>query len=410
MADFGGADLEAFRAEARAWLEENFPKSLAKTSEAQLEAEMAGAKPTGDAELWRQRMGEKGWGVPTWPKEYGGGGLSAAEARVLAEELQRIGARNPIGGMGVAMFGPTLLEYGTHEQKARHIPPIARGEIRWCQGFSEPGAGSDLAGLQTKAEDKGDHFLINGQKIWTSGAQYADWCFCLVRTDQTKKHEGISFVMIPMHDNGVEPRPIRLINDTSPFCETFFTDAKAPKENLVGPLNGGWTVAKRLLQHERQSISGVGAGRATQAQPGVLSGEIEDVAKQYVGVDEDGRLADSDLRTRLTLHLMETRALALTGERMALEARSNRGPTAASSVLKNQGSINRKERAELTVEIMGHQGLGWEAGEAFKRDEVAAIKTMLRSKSGTIAGGSQEVQWNIISKRILGLPDATRSV
>mgnify|MGYP003595188845 CR=1 FL=1 len=404
MADFG-SELETFRAEARTWLEENFPKSLAKASEP--EAEAGGEKPTGDADLWRQRMGAKGWGVPTWPKEYGGGGLTPAEAKVLQEEMARIGARNPIGGMGVAMFGPTLLEYGTHEQKAEHIPYIARGERRWCQGFSEPGAGSDLAGLQTKAEDKGDHFLVNGQKIWTSGAQYADWCFCLTRTDQSKKHEGISFLMIPMHEGGVEPRPIRLINDTSPFCETFFTDVKVPKGNLVGPLNGGWTVAKRLLQHERQSISGVNGGGAPVAG---AAGPLQDIAKEYIGVDEDGRLADLDLRSRITVHLMDTAALALTGARMGAEARSNRGPTAASSILKNQGSQNRKERAELAVEIMGHRGLGWEPSEAFNKDEVQTIKGMLRTKSGTIAGGSQEVQWNIISKRILGLPDSSRSV
>ena len=406
MADFGGSDLEGFRAEAREWLEANFPKSLARAEA--LEGEAAGEKPTGDAELWRQRMGEKGWGVPTWPKEYGGGGLSAAEARVLQEEMARIGARNPIGGMGVMMFGPTLLEYGTHEQKLRHIPRIARAELRWCQGFSEPGAGSDLAGLQTKAEDKGDHFLVNGQKIWTSGAQYADWCFCLVRTDTTKKHEGISFLMIPMHEGGVEPRPIRLINDTSPFCETFFTDVKVPKENLVGPLNGGWTIAKRLLQHERQGLSGANGAPTPNANQ--LEGDLLQMAKTYVGLDEDGRLADADLRTRLTHFFMEVQALALTGSRTALEAKSNRGPSAASSVLKNVGSFNRKEKAELAVEIMGYQGLGWEPGDAFSRTEVEAIKTMLRSKAGTIAGGSQEVQFNIISKRILGLPDATRSV
>jgi len=152
-------------------------------------------------------MGAKGWGTPTWPKAYGGGGLTPAETRVLQAEMRAIGAWNPIGGMGVMMFGPTLLEYGNEEQKQRHIPPIVRGEKRWCQGYSEPGAGSDLASLQTKAEDKGDHFLVNGQKIWTSGAQYADWCFCLTRTDPTKKHEGISFLLIDMRTPGSRPGP-----------------------------------------------------------------------------------------------------------------------------------------------------------------------------------------------------------
>ncbi|HEY1753242.1 MAG TPA: acyl-CoA dehydrogenase family protein [Caulobacteraceae bacterium] len=402
MADFGATELEAFRAEARAWLEENYPASLRGHPERVTEAMNGGGKPTGDVELWRQRMGEKGWGVPTWPKQYGGGGLTPAEARVLYEEMGRIGAVNPIGGMGVIMFGPTLLEYGTEAQLQEHIPRIARGEVRWCQGYSEPGSGSDLASLQTKAEDKGDHWLVNGQKIWTSGAQYADMCFCLVRTDpKARKHEGISMLMIPMHQPGVEPRPIRLINDSSPFCETFFTDAKSPKENIVGPLNGGWTVGKRLLQHERSGISGAGGG---SQRPSMAGGPLNEMAATYVGTDEDGRLADPDLRRRLTDHLMEARAFALTGRRLALEDRSNRGPTAASSILKNVGSKVRCDSAELALEIMGGQGLGW-GGEDFTGDEVAIVRTWLGGKAGTIAGGSYEVQNNIISKRILGLPE-----
>ncbi|HEY3800691.1 MAG TPA: acyl-CoA dehydrogenase family protein [Caulobacteraceae bacterium] len=402
MADFGATELEAFRAEARSWLEANYPQSL-RDDPAPLSAFLGGTgKSDGDVDLWRKRMGEKGWGVPTWPRQYGGGGLSAAEARVLSEEMARIGAINPIGGMGVIMFGPTLLEYGTEAQIQEHIPRIARGEVRWCQGYSEPGSGSDLASLTTRAEDKGDHWLINGQKIWTSGAQYADMCFCLVRTDpKARKHEGISFLMIPMHQPGVEPRPIRLINDSSPFCETFFTDAKAPKENLVGPLNGGWTVGKRLLQHERQGISGAGGA---SARPMMAGGPLNEMARDYVGVDDDGRLADADLRKRLTEHLMEARAFALTGRRAALEDRSNRGPSASSSILKNVGSKVRSDSAELALEIMGHQGLGW-GGDDFNDAEIAIVRTWLGGKAGTIAGGSYEVQNNIISKRILGLPD-----
>jgi len=407
MADFGGHDLDAFRTEARTWLEENFPASLRRDSSAVAEAEASGETPTGDVALWKERMGAKGWGTPTWPTQYGGGGLSRAEAKVLAEEMAAVGAPNPIGGMGVIMFGPTLLEYGNEQQKQRHIPPIVKGELRWCQGFSEPGAGSDLASLSTKAEDRGDHYLVSGSKIWTSGAHLADWCFCLVRTDPSKKHEGISFLLIDMKSPGVEPRPILLINGTTPFCETFFTDVKVPKENLVGPLNGGWTIAKRLLQHERQGISGANA-QPGAAGPGNVPGPaIEVLAKDYVGVDEDGRLADPDLRTRLTRHLMEARAFQLTGQRAAVENRSNSGPSAASSVLKNVGSWVRQDRAELAVEILGHQGVGWD-GEAFSDNEIGTMRAMLRSKSGTIAGGSQEVQNNIISKRILGLPDVTQ--
>ncbi|HEY5107286.1 MAG TPA: acyl-CoA dehydrogenase family protein [Caulobacteraceae bacterium] len=398
MADFG-ADTETFRGEARAWLEENFPKSLGRDPEAAAEALMAPGRPTGDAALWRQRMADKGWGAPTWPREYGGG-LSPAQARVLQQEMAKIGATNPIVGMGTSMFGPTLLEYGTEDQKQRHIPPIVRGELRWCQGYSEPGAGSDLASLQTKCEDAGDHWKVNGQKIWTSGAQYADWCFCLVRTDPARKHEGISFVLIDMHQPGVETRPIKLISGASPFCETFFTDARVEKNDMVGPVNGGWTIAKRLLQHER---SGQGGGRMMGAGT-----SVPDLAKTYVGVDAKGRIASSDLRARIAAHMMGARAHLLTLQRATAEARGNQDPSATTSVMKNSGTRIGQERAELTLEIMGLQGLGWE-GDDFRDEERAAVRGWLSGKATTIFGGSFEIQNNIISKRILGLPEITRS-
>jgi len=400
MADFGG-EVEAFRGEARAWLEENFPPALKKDPAAQMAAMMGGPE-SADVKLWRGRMGAKGWGTPTWPKAYGGGGLSRAEARVLAEEMARIGARNPIGGMGVMMFGPTLIEVGTEAQKQRHIPPIVKGELRWCQGYSEPGSGSDLASLQTKAEDKGDHWLVNGQKIWTSGANLADWCFCLVRTDQTKKHEGISFLLIDMKTPGVETRPILLINGTSPFCETFFTDVKVPKENMMGPLNGGWTIAKRLLQFERDNIStglGGGGGGLGGAPMGVVQ-----IAQTYLGLDESGRLADADFRRRLIDHQMETRAFQLTVRRAGDEARSNQGPSAATSIMKYAGAKIAQDRTELSIEAMGAQGLGWE-GEGFSSDELAATRGWLRAKANSIEGGTSEINLNVVSKRVLGLPD-----
>jgi alkylation response protein AidB-like acyl-CoA dehydrogenase len=396
MADFGGSELDAFRAEARDWLEANFPKSLANSQFAMIPG---GEKPTGDALTWKQRMAEKGWGTPTWPTQYGGGGLSGPQARVLQQEMDRIGAYNPMMGMGLSMFGPTLLEYGTEDQKQRHIPPIVKGEIRWCQGYSEPGAGSDLASLQTKCEDKGDHWSVNGQKIWTSGAQYADWCFCLVRTDTSKKHEGISFVLINMHQPGVETRPIKLIAGNSPFCETFFTDARVEKNDMVGPLNGGWTVGKRLLQHER---SGQGGGRMMQG-PSVV-----DLAKEYVGLDDKGRIADLDLRTRIIRNAMDAKAHGLTLARAVAEAKGNLNPSATTSIMKNSGTWIGQEKAELTLEIMGHQGLGWD-GDDFSKEEREAVRTWLSGKATTIFGGSQEVQSNIVSKRILGLPDTTQN-
>jgi alkylation response protein AidB-like acyl-CoA dehydrogenase len=400
MADFGGAELEAFRGEARAWLEANLPSSLAHNAEAAAAAIMPGDTPTGDALLWKQRMGAKGWGTPTWPAAYGGGGLSPQQARVLAQEMERVGAFNPIGGMGVSMFGPTLLEYGTEDQKQRHIPPIVKGTLRWCQGYSEPGAGSDLAALQTRCEDRGDHWAVTGQKIWTSGAQYADWCFCLVRTDTSKKHEGISFVLIDMHQPGVEVRPIKLIAGHSPFCETFFTEARVEKNDMVGPLNGGWTVGKRLLQHER---SGQGGSRMMGG-----GASVPDLAKRYVGLDETGRIADPDLRTRIARHMIDAGAHMLTLKRAAEEAKGNVNPSATTSVMKNSGTWIGQERAELTLEIMGHQGLGWE-GEAFSKEEREAVRSWLSGKATTIFGGSQEIQANIVSKRILGLPDTTQN-
>ncbi|MBX3484359.1 acyl-CoA dehydrogenase family protein [Phenylobacterium sp.] len=401
MADFGGTDLDAFRKEVREWVEANFPASL-KGKPNPMTGEGRADSPSADHEAWRKAVGSKGWGTPTWPKAYGGGGLSPAEARIVQGEFARAGAYNPIGGMGVMMFGPTLLEYGTEAQKNEHIPPICRGDLQWCQGFSEPGAGSDLAALATKAEDKGDHFIINGSKIWTSGAQYADWIFCLVRTDTSKKHEGISFVLFPMHQPGVEVRPIVLINGQSPFAETFFTDARAEKKDLVGPLNGGWTIAKRLLQHERSGISGMGGGG------GMMGPSLSDLAKKYVGVDEDGRIDDQDLRNRIIRNSMETKVFQQTAFRAMAESKGNSGPSAATSIMKNAGTWLAQERHELTLEIMGHQGLGWE-GDAFERDELETVRAWLYGKAFTIFGGSQEVQSNIVSKRILGLPDLTQN-
>ncbi len=398
MADGVTTDLEAFRLEVRDWLKQNFPQSLIGRSD--LAALESPAPVEGDYKLWKERMADRGWGVPTWPAAYGGGGLSSEQAKILRQEMAAIGAWNPIVGMGIMMFGPTLLEYGTEAQKAQHIPPIARGELRWCQGYSEPGAGSDLASLQTKAEDRGDSFLVNGQKIWTSGAQWADWCFCLVRTDFTKKHEGISFLLIDMRAPGVETRPIKLIAGSSPFCETFFTDVSVPKENLVGPLNGGWTVGKRLLQHERNSLSGGSSGTA-----GGDRKRLVQVSTDYIGLDSSGRLADADFRARLILNQMEAHAYALTLRRIADEGKSANGPSAVTSILKNVSAKLVTETAEMAIEAMGQRGLGWE-GETYSEDELAAVRSYLGVKAHAIAGGSTEIQNNIISKRILGLPDA----
>ncbi len=394
MADFGG-DVEAFRTDARAWLEANFPQAL--------KTEAGRRDGAADARRWRALMADKGWGAPMWPRAYGGGGLSRGEARALAEEMAGIGASNPIGGLGIMSIGPTILELGTEEQKTRHLPGIARGENEWCQGYSEPGAGSDLASLQTRCEDKGDHWLVNGQKIWTSVANLADWCFCLVRTDPAaKKHEGISCLLIDMKSPGVETRPILLINGDSPFCETFFTDVKARKDDIVGPLNGGWTIAKRLLQFERDAIA-TGLGGGTLTGPASTLG-VEDYARRYIGLDDQGRLADADYRGRLARHRMENQAFQLTLRRAADETRSNQGPSNAAAIMKYAGAQIAQDRAELIVEALGQQGLGWEGG-GFEAQELTQVRGWLRTKANSIEGGSSEINLNVVSKRVLGLPD-----
>jgi alkylation response protein AidB-like acyl-CoA dehydrogenase len=392
-------DLEDFRAEARAWLEANCPPSM-RTPMPEDEVVWGGRRASfknPDAKLWLERMAAKGWTVPTWPKDYGGGGLSPAAARVLDEEMRRLDCRPPLQSFGIWMLGPVLLEYGTPEQKAEHLPKIARGEIRWCQGYSEPEAGSDLAGLKTRAVPQGEHFLVNGHKIWTSYANFADWIFCLVRTDpMAKKHEGISFILIDMADPGVRTRPIRLISGASPFCETFFENARVPMRNLVGGLNQGWTIAKRLLEHERRMISSIG-----ERQRGAER-SLAELAQAYLGAAE-GRIADPVLRDRIAQHEIDARAFALTQRRAADEAKGG-APGPASAMLKYYGTELNKRKFELLLRCAGTQALGWE-GDDFSPDERRLTREWLRSKANSIEGGTSEIQLNIIAKRVLGLPD-----
>ncbi|GAA3790183.1 acyl-CoA dehydrogenase family protein [Qipengyuania pelagi] len=391
------SEAEAFRTEVQQFLAENFPAELKGTGNALSAIE--GPDEESEAERqWREAMGARGWGVPTWPKEYGGGGLTRKQAAILNEELAKAGAYNPIGGMGVMMFGPTLLEYGSEEQKHEHIPPIARGEVRWCQGYSEPNAGSDLANLQTTAEDKGDHYLVNGQKTWTSGGQWADKCFCLVRTDRSDKHKGISFLLIDMDAPGVEVRPIQMISGMSPFCETFFTDVKVPKGNLVGEEGQGWTIGKRLLQHERTNLSGGGS------MARLMGASLSDIAKKYVGTDETGQLADKVLRDRIADFDIRWNAFLLTARRAGEESKAQGGVSEISSVLKKLGTKLGQERAEMLIEIMGMQALGWD-GEGFTENELSGTRAWLFGKATTIYGGSTEIQNNIIAKRVLGMLD-----
>jgi len=392
--------IEEFRQDTRAWLEQNYPQSL-RAPEQQGWYALGGRKErfsSPDAKLWLERMADKGWTVPIWPKEYGGGGLDKDENQVLQQEMRRIKARTPGGGMGVTMIGPAILEYGNEEQKLEHLTKIARAEITWCQGYSEPNSGSDLASLATKAVLDGDDYIINGQKIWTSGADETDWIFCLVRTDfDVPKHNGITFILFDMASQGVSVRPIKLISGLSPFCETFFEDVRALRKNVLGEVNQGWTVAKRLLQYERTSIGGGGGAAAGAVAP------LYETAKKYVG-EQNGKLVDPVLRDNIARQIMDDRAFGLTVRRNMEESKSTRAPSFASSMFKYYGTEQNVARQELLLRVMGSQMLGWE-GDGFSSTEIGSTRTWLRSKANTIEGGTSEIQLNIIAKRVLGLPD-----
>ncbi len=381
--------LETFRAETRAWLEENCPQEMrdgasgdgyicwgGRTWEFQSDAQ----------KLWLERMAAKGWTVPTWPVDYGGAGLSRAEDKVLTEELRRINARLPLQSFGIWMLGPALLHFGSHEQKLHYLPPIARGEVRWCQGYSEPGAGSDLASVQTRGEKDGDDFVINGQKVWTSYADKADMIFALVRTDRdAPKHKGISFLLIDMDQPGVTTRPIKLISGSSPFCETFFDDARTAQVNIVGQENRGWDVAKYLLTHEREMISGGGDG--------LLAGR----PLAEVLADGGASLDDASARAMALECELDTLAMALTLERYKDKAKTT-GVGDASAMLKYYGTELNKRRHELMMAVGGSDALEWDGAQG------SLPADWLRTKANSIEGGTSEVMLSIISRRILELP------
>ena len=393
-------DLETFRAETRAWLEENVPESMRQPMRSDEDTNWGGRRAdyskNPDQKLYMDRMASRGWTVPDWPKEYGGGGLTPPESKVLREEMAKLRCRNPLNSFGISMLGPALLKYGNEAQKKEHLPKIARGEIRWCQGYSEPGAGSDLAGLQTFAEDKGDHYVVNGSKVWTSYANYADWIFCLVRTDKTKKQGGISFLLFDMDSPGVSTKPILLISGYSPFCETFFDNVEVPKENRVHDENKGWDVAKYLLGHEREMISGMGLG-------GGSGNPLVDGAIATIGLDASGKLADPVLRGQIALFEVRAKAFSATSERFIDELKAGKAHPAQPSMMKYFGTELNKARHELLMAAGGSDKLEWES-EATSNG--AAARAWLRTKANSIEGGTSEVQLNIIAKRILELPSA----
>jgi alkylation response protein AidB-like acyl-CoA dehydrogenase len=399
------ADIETFRAETRSWLEANAPKSLWGLGNRDLEAYSWGGRnatfATPDHKVWLEVMAEKQWTAPTWPVEYGGGGLSKAEARVLAQEMSRLELPAPVDGFGFTMIGPVLLQYGTEEQKKTHLTRICRGEIRWCQGYSEPGAGSDLASLQTKAVRDGDDFIINGQKVWTSYANHSDWIFALVRTDpEAKKQEGITFILIDMETPGVSVSPIQLISGKSPFCETLFENVRVPMDNVVHKIDAGWTVAKALLGHERTMVAKVfGGGRESKGR-----GRLVEIAAKYLGEEANGRIADPLFRSEIAQSEMDGIAFRYASQRMSDQAKAGHQPGAESSMFKIVGTENNMRRSELEVRIGGPQALGWE-GPGFEQEEIDRTRAWLRTRGNSLEGGSSEIQLNIIAKHVLGLPD-----
>ena len=393
------SELTEFREETRAWLEENCPSGARGPGPIAWGSSKVDLEP--DIRLWLERMAERGWTVPTWPKQYGGAELPREHYTVLIDELKRVHARTPLTGRGVNYIGPTILELGSDAQKSRWLPGIARGEGGWAMGYSEPGAGSDLASLSTRAELDGDQYVINGRKTWTSDAMDCDYIFVLVRTDLEKpKHEGISLVLVDMNQPGVQIRPIRLISGSSPFNETLFENALASADDIIGGVNNGWTVGKRLLQFERSThaginISGSQGGRTSTSR-------MPEMIKAYVPIIHD-KLSDTAIRTRLVRYEQNAHAQRLTQKRVIEELQS-RAPGFASSAIKLTGALNTQAGHELLLSAMGTQGIGW-AGDGFTREETDTTREWLRQKSLTIAGGTKEVQLNIIAKRVLGLPD-----
>jgi acyl-CoA dehydrogenase len=392
------SELEAFRQEARAWLLANCPPEMRQPVTSEADVCWGGRRWQFQSEaqrLWLERMAERGWTVPTWPRAYGGGGLSPAEAAALRQEMAALKCRVPLQSFGIWMLGPALLKYGTEAQKQRYLPPIVRGEIRWCQGYSEPNAGSDLASLATRAEVHDDHFLVSGQKVWTSYADQADWIFCLTRTDTAKKHTGISFLLIDMDSPGVSTRPIKLISGKSPFCETFFDRVRVPRDQIVGELNAGWTVAKYLLTHEREMIGAI--GERSTAQP------LGQAALGMVGADAQGRLDAPMLRADIARFEVDEAAFRAWMQLVAAQGRAGEAHPAVSSGLKYYGSELNKRRWELMMAAGGSDALAWE-GERSR--DGAMARTWLRTKANSIEGGTSEVQLNVIAKRVLGLPGA----
>ncbi len=389
---------DAFRADIRAWLEANLPQALrAKVLEHK-------RLNRDDYASWHKLLGTRGWSVVAWPKEYGGPGWNATQRHIWDEECARIGAPGVLP-FGVSMVAPVLMKYGSDAQKARYLPRILDGTDWWCQGYSEPGSGSDLASLRTRAERQGDHYVVNGQKTWTTLGQFADMMFCLVRTDPAaKKQEGISFLLIDMKSPGISVRPIITLDEDHEVNEVFFEDVKVPLDNLVGEENRGWTYAKYLLGHERTGIARVGGSKR----------ELVFLKHLALGQTKNGRplLHDPVFASKIAALEIEMMALEVTVQRVVASEANGRGPGPEASMLKIKGTEVQQALTELMFEAVGPQAAAFdpaylegEREHSLAGDDDAAplAAYYFNFRKTSIYGGSNEIQKNIIAQMILGL-------
>jgi alkylation response protein AidB-like acyl-CoA dehydrogenase len=377
---------DQIREQIRAFIQDNAPPELLGTRKGRFDGPWGGRSASfgSDAQKrWYRACLDAGYTAPSWPTEFGGGGLSQVQSRVFEQELVRAEMPPPLVGFGLTMIGPTLLDYGNDAQKRQHIPAIVRGEIRWCQGYSEPGAGSDLANLSARAERDGDFLVVSGRKVWTSHADKADWIFALVRTTPRSaglnKRTGISFVLIDMKTAGVSVRPIKLISGNSPFCETVFDDVRVPLSNVVGQLDDGWTIAKALLGYERTMIG--------EAMGGVILG----MESSLVALARSKSALSAHKRGQIAALSIRGVALQATLENVVAAMQSGRAPGSEASIIKIASSELKQRRWELAAELDG--GTDPEIRENW-----------LRSRANTIEGGTTEIQLNILARRVLGLP------
>ena len=386
---------EAFRHEFRSWLDKNLPKEHKHDDGLGMMRE-DGADDWKRRLEWHRKMHSGGWVGISWPKEYGGRGASLVQQLIYNEELARANPPMLVNGLGIMLVGPTIIHWGTEEQKKRYVPKILSGEEIWCQGYSEPGAGSDVASLQTRAVEEGDYFIVNGQKVWTSDAHHADWCILLTRTDpEAPKHKGISYILVDMHSPGVTVRPLVQITGDANFNEVFFEDVKVPKKNLMGEKNQGWQVAITTLMFER---SGIGGGRD-------MLGQVKELKTLAKMMSHNGGSAwdNSDVRQKISQFACEASAIKYTGYRQITRRLKGLPPGPEGSVLKLAASELNVRMNKFAMELLGPYSQ-MEFKAPFAMDKGKWSYRMLSSRALTIAGGTSEIQHNIIGERVMGLP------